>query len=129
MLPSQGSCYEKTDLMFHLSKIDDPRTGKNYRHKFIEILFIGICAVISGCEYWTEIEDYAQTKQDWFLSFLELKNGIPSHDTFRRVFCILDFTVFQKMFISWTAEIKNKSSRTLLITHKFDQACPVVFKL
>ena len=107
----------RTDLMFHLSNLDDPRTGENIRHKFIDILFISICAIICGCESWTEFEDYGYAKDEWFSIFLELKNGIPSHDTFRRIFCVLDFTEFQKMFIQWTSEIKRK------LKIKEDQIC------
>jgi predicted transposase YbfD/YdcC len=107
----------RIDLMFHLSQLEDPRSGENTRHKFVEILFISVCAIISGCECWTEFEDYGNAKKEWFKSFLQLKNGIPSHDTFRRVFCVLDFITFQKIFIQWTSEIR----KTLKI--KSDQIC------
>jgi len=53
----------KTILMIYLSKLEDPRAGKNTRHKFIEIVFIAICTAISGCECWTEIEDYGKAKK------------------------------------------------------------------
>ena len=74
----------KTTLMVHLSRLEDPRTGQNTRHKFIEVLFIAVCGVISGCECWTEIEDYGQAKEQWLRGFLD--RGIPSHDTLRRLF-------------------------------------------
>ena len=99
---------KKQDLIFHLSQLDDPRSGDNKKYKLIEILFISVCALLCGCESWTEIEDYGRSKREWFSTFLELKNGIPSHDTFRRVFCIMDFIKFQKVFIYWTNEIKKK---------------------
>jgi predicted transposase YbfD/YdcC len=107
----------KAKLLVHLSKLNDPRTGRNNRHIFIEIIFITVCAIISGCECWTEIEDYAEAKRDWFSSFLTLKGGIPSHDTFRRIFCILDFEQFQKIFINWAQEIKKN------LGIKKDQIC------
>lgn len=107
----------KNKLMVHLSSLEDPRTGDNGRHVFIEVIFIAVCAVISGCEHWTEIEDYAQAKQEWFKSFLKLKHGIPSHDTFRRIFCILDFKKFQKVFMTWTHDIKTS------LGIKKDQIC------
>ena len=50
----------QVDLMFHLSYLEDPRTGENTQHKFIDILFISVCAIICGCECWTEFEDYAR---------------------------------------------------------------------
>jgi predicted transposase YbfD/YdcC len=104
-------------LLIHLSIIEDPRTGENSRHDFLEILFMTVCAVVSGCENWSEIEDYAESKKDWFLQFLELKNGIPSHDTFRRIFCILKFEEFQVFFINWTNQIREK------LNIKNDQIC------
>ena len=107
----------KNPLLVHLSAIEDPRSGENFRHEFLEILFITVCAVICGCENWSEIEDYAEAKKEWFLEFLELKNGIPSHDTFRRIFCILDFDELQKFFIKWTSEIRKK------LNIKNDQIC------
>lgn len=107
----------KNPLLFHLSILEDPRTGENYRHDFLEIIFITVCAVICGCENWSEIEDYAEAKKTWFLQFLELKNGIPSHDTFRRIFCILEFEEFQRFFINWTTEIRKK------LNIKNDQIC------
>jgi len=97
----------QVSLMIHLSNLEDPRTGENCRHSFFEVIFIAVCAVISGCECWTEIEDYAHAKQDWLKTYLTLKGGIPSHDTFRRIFCILDFASFQKVFINWTQEMKQ----------------------
>ena len=97
----------KTMLMIYLSKLEDPRTGKNTRHKFIEIIFIAICAVISGCECWTEIEDYGKAKEHWLKGFLSLEGGILSHETLRRPFCILDFEKFQGVLIKWAQEVKK----------------------
>lgn len=120
IFPQKGVVMEKTQkhqLFFHLSNLEDPRTGENTRHKFIDILFISVCAIICGCESWTEIEDFALSKNERFASLLELKNGIPSHDTFRRIFCIMDFAKFQKIFIAWTSEVKKK------LKIKGDQIC------
>jgi predicted transposase YbfD/YdcC len=105
------------ELLFHLSKLEDPRTGQNFQHLFVEIVFITVCAVISGCEHWTEIEDYGLAKESWLRTILILNSGIPSHDTFRRVFCILKFEEFQKIFFSWTEGIKKR------LKLKEDQIC------
>ena len=56
---------------------------------------------------WTEIENYGQAKEQWLRGFLDLEGGIPSHDTLRRLFCILDFESFQRVFIDWTQEVKE----------------------
>ena len=55
----------KNPLLVHLSVLEDPRSGENFRHEFLEIVFITVCAVISGCENWSEIEDYAEAKKEW----------------------------------------------------------------
>ena len=98
----------ESTLWTHLSVLPDPRTGQNIQHSFIEIIFIAVCAIISGAECWTEMEDYAEAKKDWLSSFLKLPNGILSHDTFRRVFCLLNFESFQKAFINWTEEVRKQ---------------------
>ena len=105
-------------LLTHLLSVEDPRPGRNIRHNFTEILFIAVCAALTGCESWYQIEDFAEAQKKWFRSFLTLKNGTPSHDTFRRVFTLLNFKVFQKAFTSWTQEIKTN----LNITEQ-DQIC------
>lgn len=66
--------------------LKDPRDPDKTDHRLIDIVTIAICAVICGADSFTEIEDYGKSKLDWFKGFLELPNGIPSHDTFGRVF-------------------------------------------
>jgi hypothetical protein len=70
----------------HFSKIKDPRIERTKRHKLLEILVIAICGVICGADSWVDIELFGKTKQEWLKTFLKLPNGIPSHDTFGRVF-------------------------------------------
>ncbi len=67
----------KATLMIHLSNLEDPRSGDNSRHLFIEVIFIAVFAVISGCECWTEIEDYGHAKKDWLKEVISLKGGVP----------------------------------------------------
>ena len=102
---------KKQDLIFHLSQLDDPRSGDNKKYKLIEILFISVCALLCGCESWTEIEDYGRSKREWFSTFLELKNGIPSHDTFRRVFCIVGAGVKRGRFRRCSGPIGTTDKR------------------
>lgn len=85
--------------------VTDPRVNRTKKHNLIDIIVIAVCGVISGCETWVEIEQYADMKQDWFKTFLELPGGIPSHDTFGRVFSILDPVEFQKAFYEWTKAV------------------------
>ena len=88
-------------LVEHFSRITDPRIDRTKRHKLIDILVISICATICGADGWEEFELFGQAKLDWFKTFLELPNGIPSDDTFRRVFARLDWSEFQQAFLDW----------------------------
>jgi hypothetical protein len=77
----------------HFSKVTDPRKDRTKEHKLIDIIAIAICAVICGAEGWTDIENFGKSKELWLRTFLELPNGIPSHDTFGRVFSMIDARV------------------------------------
>ena len=92
-------------LIDHFSGIEDPRIDRSKRHKLIDILVIAICATICGAEGWEDFELFGTCKLDWFKSFLDLPNGIPSHDTFRRVFARLDPTQFQQAFLDWVRSV------------------------
>ncbi len=94
----------KAEALFEsLSKVDDPRREHQKFHSLFDILVIAICAVICGAEHWTEIEEFGEAKHEWLATFLELKNGIPSHDTFRRVFILLDNLALKQVFLEWVA--------------------------
>ena len=94
-------------LMGYLSIIPDPRIERSRRHNLLDILIIAVCAVICGAEGWTDIEDFGISKEAWFREFLELPSGIPSHDTFRRIFLILDPLVFQRCFMEWIGAVNR----------------------
>jgi predicted transposase YbfD/YdcC len=84
--------------------LPDPR-AHNVIHKLHDILVIAICAVICGADGWTEVEEFGRSKQTWFKTFLDLPGGIPSHDTFGRVFAKLDPDAFERCFIAWTGAL------------------------
>lgn len=92
-------------LLQHFSSVDDPRIDRTKRHKLIDILVIAICATICGAETWEDFELFGYAKKDWFKMFLELPGGIPSHDTFRRVFARLDPSQFQQAFLDWVRSV------------------------
>ena len=89
----------------HFADLRDPRVERTREHLLEEILLIAIAAILSGASGWNEIEDYAHSKHDWFQSFLTLPGGIPSHDTFNRVFSALDPEELEKGFVAWVSSI------------------------
>ena len=96
-----------TDTFFeHFELLEDPRVDNHHRrHNFHDILVIAILGTICGADGWTEICEFAEAKIDWLKTFLELPNGIPSHDTFGRVFSLLDSEVFEECFLAWMASL------------------------
>ena len=97
----------KTTISEHFSAIKDPRLERTKLHQLIDIITITICAVISGAESWDDIEYFGECKYKWFKSFLRLPNGIPSHDTFNRVFARINPQELEKCFSDWVNSISN----------------------
>ena len=91
----------------HFSQVTDPRVDRTKEHKLIDMIAIAICAVICGAEGWTDIENYGNSKLHWLNTFLELPNGIPSHDTFGRVFGMIDAQEFQLAFYEWVLAVND----------------------
>ena len=91
----------------HFSKVSDPRKDRTKDHKLIDIIAIAICAVICGAEGWVDIELFGKSKLAWLKTFLELPNGIPSHDTFGRVFSMIDAGQFQLAFYEWVWAVND----------------------
>jgi predicted transposase YbfD/YdcC len=94
-------------LFDHFGGIEDTRDEKKRRHILIEMIVIAITAVICGADGWTQVEAFGKAKEAWFRQFLELPNGIPSHDTFGRVFSVLSPEVFEACFRQWAASIRE----------------------
>ena len=84
------------NLVQHFGAVADPRCGGKIEHRLTDILVIAVCAVIACAESWDDIALYGRSKLDWLRTFLELPNGIPSHDTFRRVFMLIDPEAFEQ---------------------------------
>ncbi len=94
--------------------LDDPRASSRCDHQLIDILVIAVCAVIACAESWEDIELYGRSKQAWLKTFLALPNGIPSHDTFRRVFMLLDPDAFEACFARWAQSLTGKAEREVV---------------
>ncbi len=99
------------------SGITEPR-GSNKRHKLIDIITIALCAVICGADSWEDIEEFGETKKEWFERFLELPHGIPAHDTFARVFSSIDPKEFQQAFFKWVEAIRTVTKGIVAIDGK-----------
>jgi len=96
-------------LIEHFSKVEDPRIVEYSNHLLIDIIVIAVCAIISGANTWVDIENFGNAKQDWLKQVLKLKlpNGIPSHDTFGRVFRLIDAEQFQEAFVNWVQAVSE----------------------
>ena len=101
-----------TPLLKHLGCIEDPRRH-NTRHLLHDMFLIALCAIISGADSWTQVAEYGRSKLSWFSQFLKLPNGIPSHDTFGRLFAKIDPKGFHDFFNRWvhdlSASLKGKT--------------------
>jgi predicted transposase YbfD/YdcC len=98
----------------HFANLKDPRTGNAQRHDLLDILVIAICATICGADGWTDVEQWGQANELWLRTFLSLPQGIPSHDTFGRVFALIDPQAFRECFLSWVRAISQLTQRTTL---------------
>jgi predicted transposase YbfD/YdcC len=95
------------NIVDHFRNIEDPRIDRRKRHTIWDIIVLTICAVVCGCETWEDIEIYGKEKQQWLKGFLTLPNGIPSHDTIRRLFIRLNPEQLQQCFLSWVEAIRR----------------------
>lgn len=115
-------------ILTHFAKLDDPRDERGKDHLLLDIVAITICAVICGAESWVDVELYGQSKQAWLATLLSLSNGIPSHDTFARVFARLDPEQMQQCFLSWIEAISQLSAGEVIaidgktLRHSYDSA-------
>ena len=97
------------DLLFtlidHFEKIEDPRLNRTRKHDVIDIIAITVMATVSGMKNWIDIVDWGKANEEWLRKLLELPNGIPSHDTFGRVFSLIKPEPFQSAFKEWVESI------------------------
>jgi predicted transposase YbfD/YdcC len=97
----------KHSIAEHFNDIEDIRIDRGKKHKLIDIITISICAVVCGADGWIDIEMYGIARKEWLGKFLELQNGIPSHDTFARVFSQISPEEFNKSFLNWVKGISK----------------------
>jgi hypothetical protein len=94
-------------LVEHFKDLPDPRQDRTKAHELIDLLVIAICTLLCGGESFNDMEDFGYAKQEWFKSFLNLRNGIPSHDTFNRLLSALDPEQFLDCFLRWTQSLRQ----------------------
>lgn len=104
-------------LLRHFQDLPDPR-APNVVHRLTDVLAIAICAVICGAESWVDVEMFGNSKLTWLRTFLTLPGGIPSHDTFGRLFARLDPTQLEARFVRWTQSLKDQQIKHLAIDGK-----------
>src|SRR5215203_4061430 len=93
------------NLAQYFGAIEDPRCSGKVGHRLLDILMIAVCAVVACAESWCDIALYGRNKLAWLRTFLELPNGVPSHDTFRRVFMLIDPDAFEAGFTAWVGSL------------------------
>lgn len=119
---------ETADFFAHFSIIPDPRMERTKKHRLIDILFIAVCTIICGGESFTDMQDFGEAKEEWLRKFLELPHGIPSHDTFGRVFSLLDPRLFGEGLLRWSAALHEATKGEVIaldgktLRHSFDAA-------
>ncbi len=109
---------ELRDLETIFAQVEDPRVERTKLHRLRDIIILAICGVICGAEGWVEIEEFGKAKEAWFTELLDLPNGIPSHDTFGRVFACIDPKQFEASFFQWVQGISKTVKGVIAIDGK-----------
>jgi len=106
-------------LMEELSNISDPRDSKKITYKLLDIIFMSVCAALAGSMGWKDIYDFVTYHEEWFKKkYIDLSNGVPGHDTFRRIFMIIDQKKIEEAFTLWTQTLFTTKSDQISIDGK-----------
>src|SRR5436309_1937325 len=109
---------ELRDLETIFAQVEDPRVERTKLHRLRDIIILAICGVICGAEGWVEIEEFGKAKETFFQELLDLPNGVPSHDTFGRVFGLIDPKQFEASFVQWVQGISKTVKGVVAIDGK-----------
>jgi predicted transposase YbfD/YdcC len=106
--------HPKLSLIEHFEKLPDPRVNRTKDHDLIDVVIIALCALLCAAESFYDMEEFGLAKQEWFKTFLGLRNGIPSHDTFNRLFAALDPEKFLECFLAWTQSVRQAVAQEIV---------------
>lgn len=95
-------------IKHHFSKLKDPRINRHKKHRLLDIIIVALCAVLCGAKDWQQVEAFGRLRLEWLRRFIELANGVPSHDTFERVFDRVHPSAFHRCFQKWVAALAEK---------------------
>ncbi len=101
-------------LLSPFATLTDPRVNRTKRHDLLDILFIALCAVVSGANDCVAMAKFGTSERAWLEKYLDLPNGMPSHDTFTRVFAALDGKAFVACFLEWVAALQESTDGQLV---------------
>jgi len=102
------------DLIEQFSKLEDPRVDRNKKHALIDVIVLCVCAVLSGADGWSDIEEFGRAKLDWLRRYVPLANGIPVDDTIARIISALSVSGFQACFLSWMEDVVKLSDGEII---------------
>jgi len=106
--------HASVSLIAHFQHLADPRVDRTKDHDLIDVLVIAVCCLLCAGESFNDMEDFGWAKEEWFRTFLRLRNGIPSHDTFNRVFAALDPKQFLECFLAWTQSVRQAVAQEIV---------------
>lgn len=100
------SCLKRPEVFTHFDELTDPRVDRTKLHQLSDMVAVALCATICGADSWADVERFGKEKVDWLRTFLPLENGVPSHDTFGRVFAVLDTEEFSVCLTRWVSSLQ-----------------------
>ena len=106
--------HSELNLISHFQDLPDPRVARTREHRLLDLLVIAVCTLLCGGEGFNDMEDFGRAKEEWLKTFLELPSGIPSHDTFNRLFQALDPQSFLECFVRWTQSLRAAVSEEIV---------------